>query len=341
MNPYKQYAATFVCLTGLMAIPTFAQDSAPPQQFIDLSTCQTESGTEIADCRIGYRTVGTLNEDRSNAVLVPTFYRGTSEGHSFLASNDAIDPGKYFIIFADAIGNGVSISPSNSTEQPMGEFPQLRISDMVDSQARLLTEQFGIEKLHAIVGISMGGMQAFEWGVRYPDFTDRIVSIVGSPQLPAFDIALWRSGNLLATMARDCECEEAVDIRALVGVLTQPPEVFSQQVSREQALGPLPPSNSLDIGSSWDAQRQAEAMIYHDIARDLGGDLAAAAQAIKADVLVIVAMDDRVVTPHPALRFAELDGAKSVILASGCGHGAFRCEAQTVNDALQAFLTDD
>lgn len=337
----KRYAAAWMALAALMTSPAFAVDAAPPQQFVELGACETESGITIDDCRIGYRTAGTLNEDRSNAVLVPTWYGGTSEEHLFLASAEAIDPAKYFIIFVDAIGNGVSVSPSNSTAQALGAFPELRIADMVDSQHRLLTEQFGIEKLHAIVGISMGGMQAFEWGVRYPDFSDRIVSIVGSPQLPAFDIVLWRAQNQLGAMARDCQCEEPLVIMSLVGALSQPPAVFSQNVSREDAIGSLPPSRTFDIGSTWNSQRQAEAMIHHDIARNLNGDLAAAAKAVLADVLVMVAMDDRVVSPTPALTFSELDGAESVILASGCGHGAHRCDSLTVNDALQAFLAVD
>lgn len=325
-------------MTVLTIGPISADDSSPPQQFADLGACETESGTSIANCRIGYRTAGTLNEDRSNAVLVPTWYRGTSEGHLFLANSEAISPDKFFIIFADAIGNGVSISPSNSTAQPLGAFPQVRIADMVDAQHRLLTERLGIEKLYAIVGISMGGMQAFEWGVRYPDFAERIVSIVGTPQLPAFDIFSWRAQNELVTMTRDCRCGGPLAITPLVGVMTLLPEVFSQNVSREEAIGLLPATNPLDIGSSWHGERQAEAMIHHHISRDLNGDIAAAAKAVVADVLVMVAMDDRVVTPHPALKFAELDRAQSVILATGCGHGAFRCDSQTVNDALRAFL---
>ena len=336
-----RHAAAWLGLAVLTTGHASAEDALPSQQFADLGSCETMSGTPIADCRIGFRTAGTLNKDRSNAVLVPTWFRGTSEGHLFLASSEAIDPRKFFIIFADAIGNGVSISPSNSTAQPMGAFPKLRVADMVDAQYRLVKKQFGIEKLYGVVGISMGGMQAFEWGVRHPDFTDRIVVIVGSPQLSAFDIVRWRAQNQLIAMARDCQCSEPLQINSLLSMMSDPPEVISKKVSREEALGSLPPPNPLDIGSSWDGHRQAEAMMYHDIARDMDGDLAATAKAIVADVLVIVAMDDRVVTPHPALKFAELDGAKTVILNSGCGHGAFRCESQTMNNALHAFLASD
>jgi homoserine O-acetyltransferase len=341
MKFYWRHTAAWIGFTVLTVNFAFADDAAFPQRFADLGACETMSGTSIADCRIGYRTAGTLNEDRSNAVLVPTWFTGISEGLLFLANPEAIDPSTYFIIFADAIGNGVSISPSNSASQPLEKFPQLRIVDMVDAQKRLLTEQFGIEKLHAVVGISMGGMQAFEWGVRYPDFVKRIVSIVGSPQLPVFDIVLWRTLNQLRKMLRDCQCDEPLEIMSLVEMMTDSPEGLSQKLSREVALGTLPASKPLDPADSWNGERQAEAMIYHDIARDLGGDLAAAAQAVKADVLVVVSLNDRVVTPHPALKFAELDGADSVILDSGCGHGPFRCEPQIINTSLKAFLADD
>lgn len=341
MRYWGRFAAAWLGLAVLTTGHASAADISPAQQFADLGQCKTMSGTPIADCRIGFRTAGTLNKARSNAVLVPTWFRGTSEDHLGLASPKAIDPSKFFIIFADAIGNGVSISPSNSKVQPLSAFPQLRVVDMVDSQYRLVTKRFRIKKLYGIVGISMGGMQAFEWGVRYPGFTDRIVAIVGSPQLPAFDILRWRARKQLIALARDCQCSEPLKINSLVSMTSDPPEAISKKVSRREALGTLPAPDPLDIGSSWDSQRQAEAMMFHDIARDMDGNLAAAAKAIVADVLVIVAMDDRVVTPHPALKFAELDGAKTVILNSGCGHGAFKCESQTMNSALHAFLARD
>lgn len=345
---YWHHAIVWIGLTVLavnyaMVNVSYAMvnDAAYHQQFANLGVCETVSGTPIADCRIGYRTAGSLNAERSNAVLVPTWYGGTSEGHLFLANSKTIDPSTYFIIFVDAIGNGVSISPSNSALQPLDTFPQLRIVDMVNAQYRLLTEQFDIEKLHAVVGISMGGMQAFEWGVSYADFVKRIVSIVGSPQLPAFDIFLWKTQIQLSKMARDCQCHEPLEIMSLVGAMTDAPEVLSQKVSRNDALGPAPASKPMDAGYSWNRQRQAEAMIYHDIARNVAGDLAAAAKTVVADVLVVVSMDDRVVTPHPALKFAKLDGADSVILDSACGHGAFACKPDVINTALKAFLAKD
>ncbi len=101
MKFYWRHTAAWIGFTVLTVNFAFADDAAFPQRFADLRACETMSGTSIADCRIGYRTAGTLNEDRSNAVLVPTWFRGISEGLLFLANPEAIDPSTYFIIFAD------------------------------------------------------------------------------------------------------------------------------------------------------------------------------------------------------------------------------------------------
>ncbi len=89
------------------------------------------------------------------------------------------DTGKYFVVTIDAIGNGVSSSPSNSKSQPRLSFPNFTIRDMVESEHRLATETFGIKHLHAVMGISMGGMQTFEWITAYPDFMDAAVPMAG------------------------------------------------------------------------------------------------------------------------------------------------------------------
>ena len=90
----------------------------------------------------------------------------------------ALDPEKYFIICTDAIGNGLTTSPSNSKVQPRMQFPKFTIRDMVESQYRLVKEKFGIEHVVAVIGPSMGGMQALQWGVSHPDFMDALVAMV-------------------------------------------------------------------------------------------------------------------------------------------------------------------
>jgi homoserine O-acetyltransferase len=158
-------------------------DSA--QQYADFAECPLESVELVKPCKIGYRTFGTLNADKSNVVLVPTWFTGNSAGHAYLASPAYIDPEIYFIVIVYALSNGVASSPSNSISQSNDRFPQITIADMVQSQARLLSEMFAIETVHAVVGLSMGGMQALEWAVAFPGFADKTIAAIASPRLPS------------------------------------------------------------------------------------------------------------------------------------------------------------
>jgi homoserine O-acetyltransferase len=103
-------------------------------------------------------------------VLACISLTGTHHRLDFLIGpGRALDPEEYFIIAADPIGNGLSTSPSNSALQPGMRFPRFTIRDMVESQYRFLTRRFGISKLQAVIGASMGGMQALQWAVSHPN----------------------------------------------------------------------------------------------------------------------------------------------------------------------------
>lgn len=316
------------------ALPVAAQE----QQFADLGTCG-----EIADCHIGYRTYGTLNAARDNAVLIPTWYGGTSEGMAFLAEAPLLDPERYFIVMVDAIGNGVSISPSNSPGQPLGDFPEFSIADMVESQRRLLTEHLGIDHLHAVMGISMGGMQTFEWAAGHPDFADRFVPIIGSPQLPTYDIVFWDTGNAIRAWERACRCPEAREVNAGYSLVTRPIGAANSMVGRRDAFDYIEEQareDSFDEGTSWNFQRQSEAMIGHDIYRHFEGDVARAARELEREVqmMVVVSREDRVVSPDPALNLARLAGFPVLVTDEGCGHGDFRCNPDVWTAAVGAFI---
>ncbi len=132
-----------------------------PLLFAELGDLTFESGEVLRGARLAYRQVGELNADKSNAIVFPTWFTGTSEELFTTGRLDAIDTDRFFLIVVDAFGNGVSSSPSNHPH-----FPGVTIGDMVHAQYRLVTEVFGIERLYAVMGISMGGMQTFEWIMR-------------------------------------------------------------------------------------------------------------------------------------------------------------------------------
>src|SRR6185295_5711423 len=137
-----------------------------------------EAGATIVDYRQSFVVHGALNAARSNAVLVCPALTATHHRLDFLiGAGKALDPAHWCVVVADPIGNGLSTSPSNSGAQPGMRFPRFALRDMVEAQRRLLVEHLGIERVHAVVGASMGGMQALQWAVSHPGVMARVVAM--------------------------------------------------------------------------------------------------------------------------------------------------------------------
>ncbi len=132
----------------------------------------------IRDFAISYVMHGTRARNDDNVILVLTAIGSTHHRLDFLIGpGRPLDPERHCIICVDAVGNGLSTSPSNSQTQPDLSFPRFSIRDMVASQRKLL-DVLGIERLASIVGASMGGMQALQWAVSHPDYMRSIVALV-------------------------------------------------------------------------------------------------------------------------------------------------------------------
>ena len=159
----------------------------PPHQSHAMGEFRLESGEAIKEFAISYVTHGTLNANRSNAVLMVTAISGNHHRVDYLIGpGRALDPAKYFIIATDAIGNGLTTSPSNSKAQPGMQFPKFNIRDMVNSAQRLVKEKFSVDKLVTVIGASMGGMQALQFGASFPDMAQSLVAIIPLGRTPAW-----------------------------------------------------------------------------------------------------------------------------------------------------------
>lgn len=325
-----------------MSVTAHAQE----QQFAPLGDFKLESGEMIRDCRIGYRTFGVMNAQKSNAVLVTTWAGGTTEQlKSSIVAGGLIDPTKYFVIAIDALGNGVSSSPSNSKLQPRMKFPRFILRDTINTQHEVLTKILKINHLLAITGVSMGGMQTFQWLASYPSFMDKAIPIVGSPQLAPYDLihwqtqieaimndANWKNGDYTANPARAVEY-------GFGAILLTTPENYNRKMTRRKVFEEM--ANAKLKTGGFDANdkiRQTQAMISLDITEKFGGSWEKTADAVKAQVFVIVAKFDHTVTPEPALNLAKILNAKTLVLESDCGHSAPSCEYQKVNSAVADFL---
>src|SRR5690606_9423482 len=170
--------------------------------FASIGTLDLESGEQLPGVRLAYETWGELAPDRSNAILITHALTGDSHligapsaGHAtggwwggIVGPGKAIDTDRWFVVVPNMLG-GCQGTTGPASHAPDGtewgsRFPFVTIRDQVQAQA-LLADQLGIERWAAVIGGSMGGMQALEWGVTYPERVARL----GVLAAPAFSNA--------------------------------------------------------------------------------------------------------------------------------------------------------
>jgi homoserine O-acetyltransferase/O-succinyltransferase len=299
----------------LLAVP-MASACTSPQQRVDLGDFQLENGEVIRNCRVGYRVFGHLDASRSNAVLVTPWMQGTTGALARdIGPGRLVDSSRYYVIAVDALGNGVSSSPSNSDLQKAGSFPRFSMRDIVETQYQLVTRTLHIPHLRAVIGISMGGMQALQWSTAHPDFMDKTIAIVGSPRSEPDDRLRWEA--------------------AISTVRTRPAWKRAAQALRQASL--VGAVRELGVNTD-DFARQAQAIIGLDVSAPFGGSMELAAAIVRSKVLVASTRRDEVVNPEPALEFARLTGGLVLELDGRCGHQAPSCDRRTLWAAVARFL---
>jgi len=331
--------------TGIDTYAAISPESAP-QQFVQLGDFHLENHGTIHDCALGYRTIGKLNADKSNAILFTTWHTGSSADIlGILGDKGLFDPAPYYVVIVDAIGNGISCSPSNSKTQHGAAFPEFSIRDMVESEYQLLNNKLGIKHLHAAIGFSMGGLQTFQWMVSHPDYMDIAIPIAGTPRQSSYDLLLWHTLDDAMTADPDYahgnyKTNPTLPLFQLIFTMnfTSPGYQVEHTASKDfnQLYQDLikPDPNAVDANNSrW----QMKAIYGHDITQ--GGTLEETAKKVKAKVHLIISQQDHLVNPTPALDFAPMIHADTTILTSNCGHIAvIQCETEKARTAIEMAL---
>ena len=291
---------------------------------IDMGECALENGQVIEACRLTFRTYGRLAPDLGNIVLMPTWLNGNAEGlatYNYLGPEGIVDTDDYFVIAVNALGNGISSSPSNSAQSP---FPAFTIRDQVRLQHQLLTERLNIEHLHAVVGASMGGYQTYEWLMMYPDFATHFVPIEGTPWYTFYDRLKGRAWHEVLALPEDSP--EAVQRKAhllalIDGMVFWTPEYLNRERSMEQFDEWLAGMARFDnVAAIRDRASQNASTAQHDIRRgrpDFDTQLKAMGTP---SVLAVVFTRDMTVNPEPNKALAEQLGFEVLEIAGDCGH---------------------
>ena len=348
LNRYGLRSVVVLSFLAFLALTAGLQAQEGLQQIANLGQCKLESGQVIEDCRVGYRTYGHLNAAADNAVLVPTWLYGNSGDLASLfgdgiSPQQLIDTGKFYGIAIDAFANGVSSSPSNSTKQHGTNFPAITLRDSVNAHYRVLTEVLHLKHLHAVVGLSMGGEQAFDWSVMYPKFFDLAVPILGSPRPTSYDLHV--KAIQLESIEGDpgyaqghYTAEPALKLANLIGTLVvTTPEFRNRETPRDKiadfiahAEGPV----ALDAN---DRVWQLKAIMKQDVVGP-GRTLEDVARSTPVHFLVIVSARDHLVNPEPALDWANATSAPTYISAGDCAHLIMTCDAEGVSSRVRPFL---
>ena len=305
-----------------------------PHHCAALGDLALECGEVLRDCRLVWVEHGERNAAGDNTVLVCCAIGSTHHRLDFLiGEGHALDPRRFHVVVIDALGNGLSSSPSNSRAQPGSAFPAITIRDMVESQ-RCLLDALGIARLAAVVGASMGGMQALQWAVSHPGRMDRVVAMTAMARTSRWSQLMNEMSRRAlfedAELTRPRESRAAMRLWAPLTQLVFPstPEAtqrFADAAAMLAEIGALEERFLRHGPDPWDWLCQTRAYDAHDVGASPGfaGDTDAALRAIAAPTLVLAPPLD-LYNPAAASHHMAgvIPGARFVEVPSDRGHRA-------------------
>lgn len=225
---YTRYLSLFALLFSACS----SAELMVKKQRFKTTNFNTFNGKTIKQVAVGWESYGLLNPNKDNVILITHYFSANSHAagkyhkddqqagywDALIGPGKTIDTNKYFVISVDSLANLGAMDPNVITTGPASihpdtgkayglDFPVVTIRDFVNVQ-KLVLESLGINKLHAVIGASMGSMQAIDWATAYPDWVPRMISVIGSGQSDAWTTVLlerwatairldpnWRNGD--------------------------------------------------------------------------------------------------------------------------------------------------
>lgn len=357
----------FVCFTHGAAGSSHRDNTLQEveQKSMNLGSLNLESGQVLPEVTIAYETYGQLAPDGRNAILIAHGYTSNHHAAGWYRATDtqpgwwdrligpgkAIDTTRFFVVSSNVLGScygttgPVSVNPA--TGRPYGpEFPDITMRDIVKAQHELLA-RLGVTHLVAVAGPSMGGRQAFQWAVTFPDFMDGIVAVASSPKGLGKDDAVH---NLIRRLSTDPNWNNGwfYERGGIVPTLTAIRMETLKRYGIDAVLGPSHPdpeqreARIRRQAEAWARQFDAHSLVVlrkasvrFDAQRDFG--------SIRAKVLYVLSRTDQLFPPTMGARVmgrlqaAGVD-ATYVEIDSDYGHLASGREADRWAPALRSFL---
>jgi homoserine O-acetyltransferase len=334
----------------------------PQHQIASLGTFRFESGETIGDLKVSYVTHGRLSPARDNAILALNHFTGDHHGLDFLIGpGKGLDTDKYFVIATDFLANAklrndLTTGPTNSGLKM--RFPRITARDWVNADYKLVKEYLGIDHLVAAVGLSIGGIDAYQLAVSHPDFAASIIAIGASPHTnPQTRMVLHHMKDVISLdpgwYGGMYEVNPATGLEVALMELT--PWWYSVDW---YATNITTREKTRDLDAFW---HRVWTVIAPQDARDIyyqlggwaefnlgdtpgfNGDTKAALGAIKAKTLLIATKEDLLVRREEML-FAKnaIRDATFVEISSPFGHIAVLADpkaAETANREIHKFLS--
>jgi homoserine O-acetyltransferase len=346
-----------------------------------------EGGGTLAPYTVAYETYGTLNDERDNAILVTHALSGDAHVAGRHSANDkragwwdmligpgkALDTDRYFVIGSNVIGGCTgSTGPASenpATGKPYGtDFPIVTVADMVNAQVKLV-DHLGIDRLLAVVGGSMGGMQVLEWAISHPGRVHLCIPLATAARQPVQAIAFnevgrqaimadpdWRGGHYYGHKSP----AKGLAVARMVGHITYLSDSAMQQkfgrrlrdihdysftFSADFEVESYLRHQGLSFTSRFDANTYlyiTRALDYFDLTRK-HGSLARAFRDVRSRFLVIAFSSDWL---HPPYQLKEIVSALRAThkhvsyyeVESPFGHDAFLLEREKMEGIIGAFL---